>query len=307
MHTLFDFAKKLPDTASVEMLFDDNNIGAGVTIKSDKVECSLPVMPPLDFPAFSAIIDGRMFKFNAQALRTLLVSTRYAISNEESRYYLNGVFIDFIHENGKNLVRAVATDVHRLSMAEMAVDENCQGIDGIIIPKKTVNELIKLLETTSDEVMVHTSSSRVMFEFDNFKMSSKLIDGKFPDYGKAISADPSNKVLEVDTKALFDAVNLVTTVSFDKTKAVKFNISHNKILLSVYNNINGFSKASQELGAIYDDSPAEIAFNSKYVMDALTVVSGPKARFAFANSGSAVVIHDASSEAVVHVIMPMQI
>ena len=307
VHTLFEIIKKLPDAASIEIKFNEDCIGDGAKIKSGAMECSLPVLSPEEFPSFMEIEYSNQINFEAAKFLSLLTTTRYAISTEETRYYLNGIFLhSFAKEEGKSVLRAVATDSHRLAIAEIELQENFDNISGIIIPKKTVNELIKLLEGVNSNIEINISSNRIMIIIDNLKLSSKLIDGKFPDYNKAIPAQ-NNQLLEVDSKALFGGIDLVTTISFDKTKAVKFNISTEKIALSVHNNVNGSSKASQEIEANYNSEPLEIAFNGKYVLDVLSVMKGSLVNFSVTNTNSAVLVKDAVDSSSMHIIMPMQV
>ena len=307
VHTLFEIIKKLPDSASIDIIFNKQNMGEGALVKSAKMECYLPVLPVEEFPNFTEIEYKNKFTLEAKKLKSLFVNIKYAISAEETRYYLNGAFLHSTENNqGQFVLRAVATDSHRLASAEIELNKDVGIITGIIIPRKTVNELIKLLEDSDSTVELYLATNRIMIIVDSLKLSSKLIDGKFPDYNKAIPIQ-HNKQLEVGVKALFDAIDLVTTISFDKTKAVKFNISSSKILLSVHNSINGASKASQEIEASYNAETLEITFNGKYILDVLAVISGAVVNFAVSNSNSAVLIKDGADSSAMHIIMPMQI
>ena len=307
VHTLFEIIKKLPDNTSVDIVFNKHKIGEGALVKSAKMECYLPVLPAEEFPSFAEIEYKNKFILEAKKLKSLFVNTKYAISAEETRYYLNGVFLHFTHnEQEKFVLRAVATDSHRLAIAEIELDKETSNITDIIIPRKTANELIKLLDDNDKIVELHLDTNRIMIIVDSLKLSSKLIDGKFPDYNKAIPIQ-HNKQLQVGAKALFNAIDLVTTISFDKTKAVKFNIFPSKIVLSVHNNINGASKAAQEVEASYNAEPIEITFNGKYILDVLAVVNGVVVNFALLNSNSAILIQDSTDNSVMHIIMPMQI
>ncbi|MDJ1305316.1 MAG: DNA polymerase III subunit beta [Candidatus Midichloria sp.] len=307
IHTLFEIIKKLPETALIDITFNKQNSGEGAVVKAGKMECSLPVLPAEEFPSFTETEYNNKFTLEAKKLKNLLTTTKYAISTEETRYYLNGVFIySFTKEKGKSFLKAVATDSHRLATSEIELETTNSNVSGIIIPRKTVNELIKLLEDTDSAVELSISTNRIMVIIDSLKLSSKLIDGKFPDYNKAIPTQ-NNKQFEVGAKALFEAIDLVTTISFDKTKAVKFSISPTKIVLSVHNSVNGASKALQEVEASYSSDPIEIAFNGKYVLDVLSVISGAVVDFSVSNSNAAVLIKDSSDSSSIHIIMPMQV
>ena len=307
VHTLFEIIKKLPENASVEIIFNKQNIGDGALVKSAKMECYLPVLPAEEFPSFAEAEYKNKLSIEAQKFKSLFINTKYAISAEETRYYLNGVFLHSIeNDRGEFVLRAVATDSHRLAAAEIPLDKEVGDISGIIIPRKTVSELIKLLDDSNATIDLHLANNRIMVIIDGLKLSSKLIDGKFPDYHKAIPAQ-HNKLLEIGAKALFDAIDLVTTISFDKTKAVKFHISPSKVMLSVHNSVNGASKASQEVEASYNADSFEITFNGKYILDVLAVINGAVVNFAVSNSNSAVLIKDGSDQSAMHIIMPMQI
>ncbi|WHQ47069.1 MAG: DNA polymerase III subunit beta [Candidatus Midichloria sp.] len=307
MHTLFEVIKKLSETALIEIAFSKQHPGEGAVVTSGKMECSLPVLPAEEFPSFTETEHSNKFTLEAKKLKNLLTTTKYAISTEETRYYLNGVFLySFTKEDSKTFLKAVATDSHRLAASEIELEASNSNVSGIIIPRKTVNELIKLLEDTDSAIELSISNNRIMVIIDSLKLSSKLIDGKFPDYNKAIPTQ-NNKQFEVGAKALFEAIDLVTTISFDKTKAVKFSISATKIVLSVHNSVNGASRALQEVEASYNSEPIEIAFNGKYVLDVLSVISGAVVSFSVSSSNAAVLIRGSSDASSIHIIMPMQV
>jgi DNA polymerase-3 subunit beta len=298
-HMLYDIVRKLQDGAQLELESGD---AGRVSIKAGKSRFALQALPPEDFPDLSSGDMGNVFSLAAKDLKFLVERTRFAISTEETRYYLNGIYF---HEVAKsNVLRAVATDGHRLAQAELPLPTGASGMAGIIVPRKTVLEIVKLLEGEDGEVEVAVSSAKIRFIVGRLKLTSKLIDGTFPDYERVIPRN-NDKVMEADTKVFAEAVDRVSTISFEKSRAVKLNIAADKVTLTVNNPDSG--SAEEEVAVGYSSSPIEIGFNSRYLMDVAAQIKAASMRFELADAGSPTVIRDPEDAQSLYVLMPMRV
>jgi DNA polymerase-3 subunit beta len=244
------------------------------------------------------------FRIAAADLRGLIDRTSFAIAVEETRYYLNGIYLHQSASDGVPVLRAVATDGHRLARVELPLPEGAQGMPGVILPRKTVGELRKLIEDTSADVSVSLSDSRIRFAFDDAVMTSKLIDGTFPDYERVIPTD-NDKVLEVDRTVFGQAVDRVSAVSSEKSRAVKMQVQGGLVRLSASSPDSG--SAEEEMEAAYEGAPIEIGFNARYLLDILRQVEGDAARFGMLDAASPTVVRDGADASAVYVLMPMRV
>ena len=299
-HMLYDIVRKLQDGAQLEL--EQTGDSGRVSIHAGKSRFALQALPPEDFPDLSSGDMGNTFSLAAKDLKFLIERTRFAISTEETRYYLNGIYF---HEVAKaNVLRAVATDGHRLAQAELPLPTGATGMAGIIVPRKTVLEVVKLLEGEDGEVEVAVSSSKIRFTVGRLKLTSKLIDGTFPDYERVIPRN-NDKVMEADTKIFAEAVDRVSTISFEKSRAVKLNISADKVTLTVNNPDSG--SAEEEVAVGYSHGPIEIGFNSRYLLDVAGQIKASSMRFELADAGSPTVIRDPEDAQSLYVLMPMRV
>jgi len=202
------------------------------------------------------------------------------------------------------MLRAVATDGHRLARAQVALPNGAKGMPGIIVPRKTVLELVKLIESDEGEIEVALSSSKIRFSFNGLTLTSKLIDGTFPDYERVIPRN-NDKTLDVDTKLFSSAVDRVSTISFEKGRAVKLNIGEGRVVLTVNNPDSG--SAEEEIAATYEASPIDIGFNSRYLLDIASQIKSDTARFQLADAGSPTIVLDPSDDQALYVLMPMRV
>ena len=251
----------------------------------------------------SDISDGKEFSISSEDMKNLIDNTKFAISLEETRYYLNGIYVHQDEEN-KNFLKGVATDGHRLAQVKLKLPEGADGIPSIIIPRKTVNELRKLLEETDGDILVKVSKNKIKFTVNNCILTSKLIDGTFPDYQRVIPQENKNK-LEVLTKDFKDAVDRVSTISIEKTRAVKLEINNNSLILKVNNSEIG--NAIEELTVEFGGEKLEIGFNSKYLLDITNQIQGDKINFSLSDSSSPALITDEQQEGTIFVLMPMRV
>jgi DNA polymerase III subunit beta len=300
----YEIIRKLPDEAQITM--HCNNNGSSIKISLPGSNFSLPMLPADEFPSLENNDNYNLFHVNAEALYTLLNKTKHAASNEEIRYYLNGIYMHSVERNGAMYLVTVATDGHRLAKVEVELPEAIPAIPGVIIHKKAVNELIKLLSETVGDVTLGISDNKIMFKSGPYMIIAKVIDGNFPDYNKAIPQH-SDKSLIVDADALARAIDLVTSVSSDKTRSVKLNIEAGKMVISASSELDGNAKGMQELSIEYTEEAISFGFNARYLLDALSALSAPKAKFSFTNHMTAMVLENPEDPNFTAVLMPMQI
>ncbi len=299
-HMLYDIVRKLPDGAQLEL---NQAPDAGrVAILSGRSRFALQALPPEDFPDLAAGDLPHRFQLSTAALKGLVERTRFAISTEETRYYLNGIYLHEVAAG--SALRAVATDGHRLAQAEIERPEGAQGMPGVIVPRKTVLELVKLIDGQEGDVEVSLSPAKIRFSAGHLILTSKLIDGTFPDYERVIPRH-NDKVLEVETRIFAEAVDRVSTISMEKGRAVKLNITRDRLVLTVNNPDSG--SAEEEIVASYDGDPIDIGFNARYLLDVAGQVKSAQMKFSLADAGSPTIIRDPGDEQALYVLMPMRV
>lgn len=308
-HTLYDIVRKLPEGAQVEI--EAGGDASQLTLKAGRSRFRLSCLPPDDFPHVAGVELPHQFSLPAEKLQRLIDHTRFAISTEETRYYLNGIFVHVGDsagggelDPGQVALRAAATDGHRLARVEMRLPEGAANLPGIIVPRKTINEVRKLVEDAADEVTIAISETQIQFSIDAIRVTSKLIDGTFPDYERVIPSGNS-KVLEVDARLLLAAVDRVATISTDKSRAIKLSLDSNSLTLTATSPDAG--SATEEIEVLYDDAPLDIGFNSRYLIDVLQQVGGDSARFILGDAAAPTLVQDKDDASALYVIMPMRV
>jgi DNA polymerase-3 subunit beta len=301
-HTLYDIVRKLPDGAQVSLA----SVGdAGqLELRSGRSRFTLQALPESDFPSLSAADLGFAFTLPAGDLRRLIEKTQFAISNEETRYYLNGIFMHAVEVEGHMMLRAVATDGHRLARVEMPAPAGAAGMPGIIVPRKAVAEVQKLVEDATQDVKVELSATKVRFTLGDVVLTSKLIDGTFPDYMRVIPAG-NDKHLVVECEPFRNAVDRVSTISSERGRAVKLAMSDGRLTLSVTNPDSG--SAVEELEVDYGASALDIGFNARYLLDITQQLDSDTALFKLADPGSPTLILDHDGASTLYVLMPMRV
>jgi DNA polymerase III subunit beta len=301
-HLLYDIVRKLPDGSEVMLRTDDS--GNAMSVISGRASFRLQCLPQSDFPELSAGSFSHIFRMEASDLKRLIDKTQFAISTEETRYYLNGIYFHTVEGGGRLSLRSVATDGHRLARAEIEAPAGSEGMPGVIIPRKTVSELQKLVDAPDVKVAVELSDTKIRFTIGSVVLTSKLIDGTFPDYQRVIPTG-NDKKLVIDRQSFAAAVDRVSTISSERGRAVKLSINDGQLVLTVNNPDSG--SATEELAADYEADPIEIGFNARYLLDVAAQLSGSEARFMLADAGSPTVIHDATDEHTLYVLMPMRV
>ena len=301
-HLLYDIVRKLPEGAEVMLKTDED--GTAMTVISGRSSFRLQCLPQSDFPELSAGSFSHIFRLDSTALKGLIDKTQFAISTEETRYYLNGIFLHTLETGGKLKLRSVATDGHRLARAEIDAPAGSEGMPGIIIPRKTVSELQKLVDDPDVAVTTELSDTKIRFTIGSVVLTSKLIDGTFPDYQRVIPTG-NDKRLVIDRQSFAAAVDRVSTISSERGRAVKLSISEGQLTLAVNNPDSG--SAVEELAADYSSDPIEIGFNARYLLDVAGQLSSGDAEFMLADAGSPTLIRDTSDENTLYVLMPMRV
>ena len=299
-HLLFDIARKLPDGSQVSLATAENRM----VVKAGRSRFQLPTLPRDDFPV---IVEGDLptsFELPAATLAQLIDHTRFAISTEETRYYLNGIFLHVADDE----LKAAATDGHRLARYTLAKPDGADGMPDVIIPRKCIGELRKLLEESLDtNVLIDLSAAKVRFTFggeNGVVLTSKLIDGTFPDYTRVIPTG-NDKLLRLDPKSFYQAVDRVATIATEKTRAVKMSVETDRVTLSVTSPDNG--TAAEELAADYAASGLEIGFNANYLKDILAQIEGDNVELHLADAGAPTLIRQNDKSPALYVLMPMRV
>jgi DNA polymerase-3 subunit beta len=301
-HMIYDIVRKLPEGAQI--VLDSSGDRATLTIRAGRSRFSLQTLPESDFPDLAAGDMTHKFTLPAKDLKRLIDKTQFAISTEETRYYLNGIYLHVAASGSAQRLRAVATDGHRLAQVELDAPAGAHGMPGIIVPRKTVGEVQRLIEDLEAEVTIELSQSKIRFTIGDVVLTSKLIDGTFPDYGRVIPAG-NDKTLIVDKPDFEAAVDRVSTVSSERGRAVKLALSPGKLILTVTNPDSG--SATEELEVEYDAEPLDIGFNSRYLLDIAAQIEGEVAVLKLADPGSPTLIQDKDAAGALYVLMPMRV
>lgn len=301
-HMFFDIVRKLPEGNEIELERDAEQ--ERLVITSGPAQFSLQTLPADDFPALSVDDLGHAFTLAAADLKRLIEKTQFAISTEETRYYLNGIYLHAAESDGKPTLRAVATDGHRLAQIDLPLPSGAEGMPGVIVPRKTVVDLAKLVEDADGHVSIELSPSKIRVSAGRVVLTSKLIDGTFPDYGRVIPQG-NDKQLEVDNAVFAQAVDRVSTLSSDKGRAVKLALGDGKLTLSVNNPESG--SATEDLAVDYNLDALEIGFNARYLLDISKQLESGKAEFLLADSGSPTIVRDSKDASALYVLMPMRV
>src|SRR3954463_6324056 len=298
-HTLFDIARKLPEGSQVSLAAADGKM----TIMAGRAKFQLGTLPRDDFPV---IAEGELpvsFELPAETLKQIIDKTRFAISTEETRYYLNGIFFH-VTDDAQPLLRAAATDGHRLARVTVARPDGAEAMPDVIIPRKCIAELRKLLDEVDGSVGVSLSNSKIRFDLGQAILTSKLIDGTFPDYSRVIPT-ANDKILKIDPKSFMEGVDRVSTIATEKTRAVKMTLDRDKITLSVTSPENG--TASEEVPGDYAAQGFEIGFNARYLMDILGQIEGDTCEVHLADAAAPTLIRENDKSPALYVLMPMRV
>jgi DNA polymerase-3 subunit beta len=306
-HVIYDIVRKLPDGAQVglEMAGDTGQL----LLRSGRSRFLLQALPASDFPDLTLGEFSHRFALPGAELKKLIDNSQFAISTEETRYYLNGIYLHTVDPDGAStgsapMLRAVATDGHRLARVETPAPQGSVGMPGVIAPRKAVTEVLKLLEDAAKEVQIEISTAKARFQFGDVVLTTKLIDGTFPDYQRVIPM-ANDKRLVVDKEPFENAVDRVSTLSSERGRAIKLSIGDNKMTLSVNNPDSG--SASEEIEVDYDSEPIDIGFNARYLLDILDQLASDTVLIKLADPGSPTLIRDREGASALYVLMPLRV
>lgn len=295
-HTFFDIVRKLPEGSQVELTAADGKM----QVVAGRARFNLSTLPRDDFPV---IAEGELptrFELPAATLRQIIDKTKFAISSEETRYYLMGIFLHVADD----MLKAAATDGHRLARVTVAKPDGADGMPDVIVPKKCVLELRKLLDEVEGTVEVTLSATKIRFVLGHAVLTSKLIDGSFPDYNRVIPT-ANDKLLKLDPASFKAGVDRVATIASEKTRAVKISLDRDRVILSVTSPENGL--ATEELAADYSADGLEIGFNARYLLDILSEIDGDTVEVHLADAAAPTLLRENDKSSALYVLMPMRV
>jgi DNA polymerase-3 subunit beta len=301
-HMFYDIVRKLPDGSQIVLEADGDR--SVMAIRAGRSRFTLQTLPENDFPDLAAGEMTHAFTLPASDVKRLIDRTQFAISTEETRYYLNGIYLHAAGAATAATLRAVATDGHRLAQIDLRLPNGAEGMPGVIVPRKTVGEMQRLIEDLDAEITIELSQGKIRFTLGNVVLTSKLIDGTFPDYGRVIPQN-NDKELVIDKKDFEAAVDRVSTISSERGRAVKLALSAGKLVLSVTNPDSG--SATEELEVEYASDALDIGFNSRYLLDIAAQIEGDVAVLRLADPGSPTLVQDRDAKGALYVLMPMRV
>ena len=302
-HILYNVIKELSDDKPVNLSYDKNNKKLYVT--SFKSKFTFSCLSKDDFPVLTTENYKISFLLKSSILKEMIDKTYFAISNEETRYYLNGIFFHTIKLNNKFFLRSIATDGHRLAQCETISPAAANNIFSTIIPKKLIFELRKLIDEVEDEIKIDLSERKIKFSFGETILISKLIDGKFPDYEKVIPKDTKNS-FSIDRKIFLESINRIATISSEKSKAIKLNLNRNKLTISA-NNLEEGGSGIEEIEISYSGPTLDIGFNAGYLKEIIHQFNGKEVTILFSDSTAPTIIKDIAKTETLYVLMPMRV
>lgn len=299
---LHEIVRKLPDGALVQIA--DDPVAGRLSVTAGRASFTLATLPREDFPVMASAEYATNFAATAGVLRRLFDKSKFAVSNEETRYYLNGVYMHVAQGEDGPALRCVATDGHRLARIDAPLPAGAEDMPGVIVPKKTVAELRKLLDDDNAQIAVSVSETKLRFATADCTLTSKVIDGTFPDYSRVIPTANSRR-LEVDAAEFAKAVDRVATISSERSRAVKLALEEDRLVLSV--NAPDAGAAEEELAVAYGDDRLEIGFNAKYLLEIAAQVDRENAVFLFGSPGDPTLMREGNDLSAVYVVMPMRV
>ena len=297
---LYDILRKISSNSELNFQLKTKD---KLSLKSENSDFNLNCLPTDNFPTFADDFTSEEIVLNNGKFLKLLNKTKISISNDDTRHYLNGIYLHLTESNGRNFITGVATDSHRLSSSSIEVEKVIE-FKSFILPRKTVFQLCSLLGENSDQLNLQLGENKVKFNIGNIKLISKVIDGKFPDYKKVVPIN-NKKKLVVLSQDFIKSIERVTSVSLDGKEGVKLVISKDNLQLSV-NNANA-GEGNEKIKAEFNSENLNISFNSKYLIDISSEVEDKHLRMYLNDSVSPVLIQDNADKNSFYVIMPMKI
>jgi len=293
---LLDICKSLPNEAFIKFSLNESK----ALVQSGRSRFTLTTLPANDFPSLDAISSIYEFQIPQKTLRDIIDKTAFAMAQQDVRYYLNGLML----EVSANYLRAVATDGHRLAYCEKETNADIADIKQVILPRKGVLELVRLLSDTDDSVKVILGSNHLQVEFDGLRLTSKLIDGRFPDYNRVMPTDGDN-VITADRDQLRHALMRASILSNEKYRGIRLILEKDLIKLQAQNPDQEEADIEQEV--VYAGDDIEIGFNVNYMLDVLGVTNSDVVQAALKDSNSSFLLTYPDQTDCKYVIMPMRL
>ena len=297
---LYDILRKISPNSELNFVLKSEN---KLSLKADNSDFNLLCLPTDNFPTFTDDFEGQEILLDNKRFLKLLNKTKISISNDDTRHYLNGIYLHLTEAHGRNFLTGVATDSHRLSSSSLEID-NINNFSSLILPRKTVYQLCSLLAETSEKLEMQTSENKIKFRLGKVKLISNVIDGKFPDYKKVVPTS-NEKSLIVSSKDFVNSIERVASVSLDRKEGVKLVINKENIQLSVNSANSG--EGNEIIKANFNSNNLNISFNSKYLIDIASEIEANDLKMNLKDSVSPVLIEDVSDKNSYYVIMPMKI
>ena len=297
---LHDILRKLETNSKAELSLQGAN---KLKLISGNSKFNLLCLSSDNFPLSDEDIKQKTFEVSSQKLLKLLNRTKISISNDETRHYLNGIYLHKTNLENKSFLTGVATDSHRLSSSSLEISSDT-NFEPIILPKKTIFQLIFLLEQSTSDVKISNNKSKIKFEIDNGILISKVIDGRFPDYSKVIPKN-NDKILQIKLNEFKNSIERVTTVSLDRKEGLKMSIAKDSLQFKVNNPNSG--EGVENINAKFNSEDMSISFNSRYLIDIASQIENDSILINLKDAGSPVLIKDLSDKSTFHVVMPMKI
>jgi len=293
---LHDICRGLPEGAMLSLELVEGKL----LLKSGRSRFSLATLPAEEFPMFSADASEISLSLSNRELKDLLQRTQFAMAQQDVRYYLNGLLLEIRPMR----LRAVATDGHRLAMAELQKDLNATKDTQVILPRKTVLELQRLLDTSDASVKLSLTANQIQVDLEDLRLTSKLIEGRFPDYERVIPED-SDKIVRCGRQKVRAALSRAAILSNEKFRGVRLQLSNEMLRIQTQNPEQ--EEAEEEVEVQYNGPALEIGFNVSYLLDALDAIEGDEFIFKLRSSDASGLIHDAAQASGKFVVMPMRL
>ena len=273
-HLFYDIVKKLPEGSEIKLDYSAQD--QRCDLSAGDAQFTFPTLPADDFPKIRSDDLGTPIELRADYFRALIERTRFAMSNEETRYYLNGIYFEIFSEEKGTGLRAVATDGHRLAKCDIHLNDVGEAKEGVIFPRKAVNEFYKALDGVTGLIHLTLSSNKVRLQIDDLRMTSKLIDGTFPDYMRVIPKNNSQQ-LSFDAKEIGQAVDLVSAISSERSKGISMSLESSSMVVGSSASERG--KGQKSVSANFSGQPMSIGFNARYLKDVLDQFDGQDCTF----------------------------
>lgn len=298
-HLLFDVVRKLPEGSQIELKLTE--AGDFLHLQSGRSTYNFSCLSPLDFPMMTMENLPSTFKIHAAEFSRLIDKTRFSMSTEETRYYLNGIFF---HKTHDGFLRAVATDGLRLARAQVELPPETPDLPEVIISRKTIHEIRKLIDEVPEEVTLSLSENQVRFVVGSSVLISRLIEGKFPDYEKVVPLHNDN-VLEVAVKEFAESIDRISIMSTDKLRPVKIRVEGTVMVISAHSMDTG--NAVEEIEVKYEGTPVDFGFNTRFILDITQQISSDSLQLLIGDESQAIIAQDSADPSAIYVLMPMRV